>query len=305
MNNKRKSNNNNNKNKKKSKQEFPLLGSWVNTASYEDLCKEFTEAKPFAHVVIDNFLTEEFAHELRKEFPPMDDPRFHRYHNPIEKKYATKTFDGLPAATKLYEMFQSDKFVSVLKKITGIDELEADPHLHGAGLAFHKTGGKLDMHLDYSIHPISKKERRVNLILYLNEDWDPSWGGDLELWDKDFTHCVRRVDSSFNRALIFQTSDLSYHGLPKPLTCPDGMRRCSAGVYYVSEPRENATHRFKAQFFPLPDQPKDPRLMELYKIRVERIITPKDLEEIFPTWEEEGNGYWWIIRLSLSLKFLY
>jgi Rps23 Pro-64 3,4-dihydroxylase Tpa1-like proline 4-hydroxylase len=261
-----------------------MLGLWINELP------EFKNNTPFPNAIIDNFLNEDFANALINEFPPMDDPRFHRYHNPIEKKYATKNFDGLPEATKLYDMFQSDYFLDILRKLTGIYELEADPHLHGAGLAFHKNGGKLDMHLDYSIHPISKMERRINIILYLNKDW--KYGGDLQLWDAEFTHCVKKVEAAFNQAIIFQTSDLSYHGLPTPIKCPDDMRRCSAGVYYVSKPREHATHRYKAQFFPLPDQPKDPRLMKLYDIRVNRTITDDDLNEIFPNWEDEGNGYW-------------
>ena len=31
-----------------------------------------------------------------------------------------------------------------------------------------QRGSRLEMHLDYSIHPVSGKERRVNLIVYMN-----------------------------------------------------------------------------------------------------------------------------------------
>lgn len=267
-----------------------LLGTWKNDLDNLEQC--FLEAKPFPHVVIDGFLDSSFARAIANEFPPADDSRFFCYHNPIEKKYATKTFDGLPESTKLFEMFQSDEFVTLLKKITGIENLEIDPHLHGAGLAFHKRGGKLDMHLDYSIHPITKKERRVNLILYLNKEWNEEWGGALQLWDNLFTKCEKKVECVFNRAALFQTSEMSYHGLPEPLTCPENERRLSAGIYYVSEPRPNAVHRYKAQFFPLPTQPVNDRLKKLYEIRTTRILTKEDLDEIYPDWENDSGKYW-------------
>jgi len=81
------------------------------------------------------------------------------------------------------------------------------------------------MHLDYSIHPITKKERRVNLIVYLNPRWEKDWGGNLELWNSEFTKCEKEVAPEFNTGVLFQTSDISYHGLPRPIRSPDVARR--------------------------------------------------------------------------------
>ena len=136
--------------------------------------------------------------------------------------------------------------VDLFQIITGIPDLENDPYLHGAGLHFHERGGKLDMHLDYSIHPLSKKERRLNLILYLNEYWKESYNGGLELWDKAYTHRCETILPSFNRAVLFQTSDISYHGLPTPIACPTDTGRKSLAIYYVSNSRDNVVHRSKA-----------------------------------------------------------
>jgi hypothetical protein len=148
------------------------------------------------------------------------------------------------------------------------------------------------MHLDYSVHPITGKERRVNLIIYMNREWEPSYGGDIQLWDSAFTSCVKKVRPVFNRAILFQTSDISYHGLPEPITCPEGEGRKSIAIYYVSEPRPEATPRYKAQFRALPSQPESPELIELYRNREQQIITPDILKKVYPDWEAQGGGYW-------------
>ena len=152
------------------------------------------------------------------------------------------------------------------------------------------------MHLDYSIHPLSNKERRLNLILYLNEHWEESYNGGLELWDEAYTHRCETILPSFNRAVLFQTSDISYHGLPTPITCPTDTGRKSLAIYYVSNPRENVVYHTKAQFRPLPHQAVPPALQTLYDIRQNRIITCDDLETIYPSWREDpaGKGYWFL-----------
>lgn len=268
------------------------FGEWKNNT--KELNEKFVSGKPYEHVLIENFFTNEFAEKLFEVFPKTtDDHKWYVYHNPIEKKYALTDFSKLPEFKKLFELLQTEQFVEVVKKITGIDNLEADPHLHGAGLHQHPTGGKLDLHLDYSIHPLSGKERRVNIIIYLTKDWKEEWGGHLQLWNELFTNCDKKVLPSFNTAILFRTSDISYHGLPHPITCPEDQSRKSVAIYYVSDPRPDLKNiRLKAQFRPLPDQPLNEKLIQLYKIRETRIITKDDLNSIYPDWETDGNGYW-------------
>jgi Rps23 Pro-64 3,4-dihydroxylase Tpa1-like proline 4-hydroxylase len=201
-----------------------FFGTWFNDA--DKLNEQFKNADPYPHVVIDGFLSEEQANLLTENFPALDSS-WVKYWNPLEKKYALNKFEQHPVFKRLFDLLQTDEFVAKMKELTGIANLESDPHLHGAGVHYHPTGGKLDMHLDYSVHPISGKERRINIILYLNRDWDESYNGDIQLWDKGFTGPVKRVYPYFNRAVVFQTSDLSWHGLPTPLRCPDGMGRKS------------------------------------------------------------------------------
>jgi hypothetical protein len=128
----------------------------------------------------------------------------------------------------------------------------------------------------------------VNLIVYLNKNWKEEYGGALQLWDETMSTC-QQVMPTFNTAILFRTSDVSYHGLPKPITCPVHMARQSCAIYYVSEPRPNVTQRYKASFVPLPGQPVEERLQKLYDIRKDRLIQPSDL---WPSWRENGYGFW-------------
>ncbi len=116
-----------------------------------------------------------------------------------------------------------------------MDNLIADPSLEGGGLHQSTTGGFLNIHSDYTVHPHNRKwERRANILLYLNDDWKPEYGGDLELWSADMKECVEKVSPVANRVLIFTTDATSYHGHPEPMRCPEGVARRSLALYYFS-----------------------------------------------------------------------
>lgn len=270
-----------------------MFGEWVN--NIPSLTQSFKTAKPFEHVVIENFLEDSIALRLSIAFPtPVRESTltWHHYDNPLEQKYACNDFGNakLHRYKNVFDYWQSEETVSLFRQITGIPNLESDPHLHGAGIHASPTRGKLDMHLDYSIHPQSGKERRLNLIYYLTDDWDDSWGGNLQLRDPSLTH-VKEIPLKWNTAVLFRTCDESYHGFPTPMKCPPGVFRKSLAIYYVTPPRPEATHRLKAKFVPLPGQPVSEGLKKLYEVRPERRITENDM---WDGWREEGvaSGYW-------------
>ena len=265
------------------------LGSWIE--NMEHLKRSFNYAKPYPHVVIDNFFTEEYANTLLNSFPEVTD-KWIRYWNPIEKKFALNKFSDNPTYNDLFNYMQTDEFISYIKGASGISNLEADPHLHGAGVHFHPPGGKLDMHLDYSVHPLLHKERRVNLIIYLNKEWNKSYNGDLQLWDRDFTECTTKIYPVFNRAVLFQTNDISYHGMPQMINCEEGNGRKSIAIYYISDSTNVGQVRYKAHFRPLPDQPVNDKLKKLYELRNTTTLTQDILQNIYPRWDSDGNGYW-------------
>jgi Rps23 Pro-64 3,4-dihydroxylase Tpa1-like proline 4-hydroxylase len=262
------------------------FGNWINNIN--ELKPTFTNADPFEHIVIDNFLSSEYAYKLSDLFPS-DYTNWHKYENPLEVKYAFDDIDVLPDELKHYFYYlSSTSMLSKIKQLTGIDELEYDEYLHGAGLHSHTVNGKLNIHLDYEKHPYSGKERRINIILYLSKEWKPEWNGANELWNNDVTKCVKKTEIKFNRAIIFKTNDISWHGVPDNIMCPKNVFRTSLAYYYVSSlnnSNQNKKYRHKAKYTKRPEDPYNKNLEELYKIRATRRITPEDLEKYFPEWK--------------------
>jgi hypothetical protein len=143
-----------------------------------------------------------------------------------------------PAAARAFgEGLNSSAVLSFLEGLTGIDGLISDPHFEGGG--FHKIsrGGKLGVHADFRIHRKLHLVRRLNLLLYLNRDWDDSYGGALELWDKKMAASVCSIAPISNRCVIFNTEIDSFHGHPDPLNTPAGVHRRSVATYYYTASR--------------------------------------------------------------------
>ena len=275
--------NNNNKNILK------YFGNWIN--NIELLKLEFLNSEPFENIVIDGFLDEEYANKLNDLFPIKYD-NWYKYENPIEVKYAYDNINKLPIELKNYFYYLStNEIINKFRELTDINNLEYDEYLHGAGLHCHPRHGRLNIHLDYEKHPYTGKERRLNVILFLSKDWEDEWNGHNELWNNDVTKCIKKTKPVFNRAIIFKTNDISWHGLPEKITCPQNVYRKSLAYYYVSPLNSNKDekkYRKKAKYVKRPDEPYDENIEELYKIRANRRIEKKDLDKFFPGWSKEN-----------------
>ena len=95
----------------------------------------------------------------------------------------------------------------------------------------------MKVHVDFNKHKKMHLDRRLNLLIYLNKDWQEEYGGHFELWNQEMTGCEKKVLPIFNRCVIFNTSDFSYHGHPNPLDCPEDRTRKSLALYYYSNGR--------------------------------------------------------------------
>ena len=195
----------------------------------------YREAQPFPHIVLDNFLDAGVLARVTSEFAQMDRSGWRRTANAHERKLSTSddtTFG--PVTRRVFATLNSSPFLTFLEGLTGIAGLIADPHLRGGGLHEIERGGLLGVHADFNHYERLNVWRRLNLLVYLNPAWDEAWGGHLELWDRSRQECVTRVAPAFNRAVIFDTSNFSYHGHPQPLNCPEGQSRKSLALYYYT-----------------------------------------------------------------------
>ena len=201
--------------------------------------EDYAQAKPFPHIVIDNFLPDEsILDKILEEYPKAEDIDWQKFENKAEKKLANKheRYMGDNTRFLLYQ-FNSSTFISFLESLTGIDGIIPDPHFEGGGLHQIERGGYLKLHVDFNRNKKLCLDRRLNLLLYLNKDWKEEYGGYLELWDKDVTQCGKKILPIFNRLVIFTTTDFTYHGHPEPLTCPEGWTRKSLALYYYTNGR--------------------------------------------------------------------
>lgn len=211
----------------------------------ESLSKEFQESQPFQHIIIENFFNTEIAENLLEDLENDDHSKWDkRDHDKIQIKWRSdwKDDSDVPEKTlSVIHFLNSGTFLRWLSKVTGIEGIIPDPYLTGGGFNQINRGGTLAVHADGNWHDLMGVHRRLNVILYLNKDWEDEWGGHFELWSKtdsnDPDKCVKKVKPDFNKLIIFRTDDYSFHGHPTPLKCPEDRSRKSLILYYYTNTR--------------------------------------------------------------------
>lgn len=201
------------------------------------VANEYRVARPYPHIVLDDFLPTDVAKAMAAAFPRPDDTRvWNRLPTDDQRgKSSLRHESVLPVPMRrLIHELNSFTMVEFLEELSGIHGLMSDPQLVGGGIHQTRHGGKLSVHIDYSHHPRYQLFRRMNLILYLTPDWQEDYGGHFELWNAQATECIHRVLPKFNRCVLFSTSAISYHGQPEPLTCPESLQRNSVALYYYT-----------------------------------------------------------------------
>jgi hypothetical protein len=193
-----------------------LLGE-ENAVSHREI---FLSAEPFKHVVIENFFAPAFAERLLAEFPAFNPALATNeiYGGVWGKAVNTRINEISPAYAELYALIASRDFLDVIGAMTGIPDLVSDPALYGGGTHENLHGQDLDPHVDFNYDEAQKLHRRLNLIVYLNKDWKTEWGGALEIHSNPRRPAENRIKSwapSFNRAVLFETNEHSWHGFPK------------------------------------------------------------------------------------------
>ena len=213
-----------------------------------ELSRQYQTANPYPHIVLENFLQPEALDECITAFNKLNEAdEWINYTHYNEKKKGLNKLDVLPDAIKgTINELNSPAFLQFLSSLTGIKDLQKDDFLEGGGIHQSTRGGYLNIHADFTVHPHHRNwQRRVNVLVYLNKNWQDEWGGKLELWDKEMKACEVKVAPLFNRCVIFNTDADSYHGHPEAMTCPDGVFRRSIALYYYTvedKPFRRATY---------------------------------------------------------------
>ena len=210
----------------------------INPIDRDALRGRARSATPFPFFCIDGFLEAGAAERVLDAFPSYEDAlgigrTFHAVNERGKVQVTDSTRFAEPVAGLNREL-ASAEFLGLLAHVFDMPGLLADDQLVGGGI--HQTGarGHLDVHVDFNYIADRQLHRRLNILIYFNKHWDPSWGGNIELWDRDVKTCVHSFAPIFNRCVVFETSDISYHGV-SAVKCPEGRSRKSFAAYYYTK----------------------------------------------------------------------
>ncbi|MBT5154774.1 MAG: 2OG-Fe(II) oxygenase [Gammaproteobacteria bacterium] len=212
-----------------------LINSIV-MGSVDELHQQFSEALPFRHLIIDDFLDPQLIQSLAANFPAFDEAKASDESGKPGQKCVHEEVKALGEGyCRLDALVQNEEFLNVINTITGIDGLIYDPLYYGGGTHENRGGQELDPHIDFNYHPVTNHHRRLNLILFLNEEWREDWGGLLELYaepDKE-GHPAKTITPRLNRLVMFVTTEHSWHGFRRINASADSSRKSFALYYYT------------------------------------------------------------------------
>lgn len=224
------------------------------------LKEQFSSARPFKHLSIDNFLIPSVAEGLLAEFPSFDSKKAIDELGNSSGKVTREDVRNLgPTFSSIDDYISSIPFLRHISLITGIPDLEYDPTYFGGGTHDNQHGQELDPHVDFNFNREISLHRRLNLIVYLNKEWNESWGGSIELHSDPRTpesNSIISFSPLFNRCVIFETNEYSWHGFSQIQLPPEykHLSRKSFAIYLYSKerPRHEVAPPHRTFYIPRP-----------------------------------------------------
>ena len=210
----------------------------INPLDRDELRNRVRNATPVPNFCVNNFLDPAFAERVVASYPTFEEAaKIGRSFAALNERGKIQVTDSSKFAEPIAELnraLAAPEFLELLSYVFEIPNLLADDKLDGGGM--HQTGarGHLDVHVDFNYIEDRQLHRRLNILVYLNKDWKPEWGGNIELWDKDVKVCHHSFSPIFNRCVVFQTNEISYHGVTA-VKCPEGRSRKSFAAYYYTK----------------------------------------------------------------------
>ena len=209
----------------------------------DEMRETFLHAEPFRYVFIDELFENGFAETLLAEFPSFDRRLAIAESGAVGGKAVNTTIATIsPGYKELYELISSRPFLEFISRLSGVPDLLPDPAMYGGGTHENLHGQELDPHVDFNLDQTEQLHRRLNLIVYLNKEWRPEWGGGLEIHSnprRPEENRIHTCEPLFNRAVLFETNEYSWHGFPK-IDLPEDKRhlsRKSISIYLYTKER--------------------------------------------------------------------
>jgi len=243
---------------------------YLDADNLKALNQVYINAEPFRYIILDDFFNEDVANQLYEKFPAMDNMMVKRK-SLNENKVEDYHFDRWdPVFAQCREALSSKAWSEKMEIITDIPNMTTTNDNMGSGLHQCGNAGYVDVHLDVNVNTKAKLWRRINLLIYLNKDWQPNYGGDLEIWNKEMTKCHSKVSPILNRAIIFLTDDNSPHGVTA-VTVPEGETRKSMYTYYFTPMEEGVKYR-DSVFIPRPTDSRSKKFKTKSKEKIKSFV---------------------------------
>ena len=208
--------------------------------------------QPYPYGGFDDFLPTEVLDRVLEELQTLPEAET-TFNRPQEKLKTSYVPERLPTYTRnLFYVLNSRPFVQFLENMTGIKGLIPDPYFAGGGVHVVGNGGHLDIHADFNHNAILNLERRLNVLIYLNKDWEKDFGGSFEIWNHEMTEMVESFVPLFNRMVCFNTGSTTWHGNPTPVNHPEGKPRMSLALYYYTATWDGTKRSHTTLFKPRP-----------------------------------------------------
>jgi Rps23 Pro-64 3,4-dihydroxylase Tpa1-like proline 4-hydroxylase len=215
---------------------------YLNNDTIYELNRGYTISDPFKFKIIDHFLHNQTIENIIEESHRITCNHHYNYadigQETVDMKFVYDTNFG-ELTDALFKYLLSDEFIVYLENLTGIKDIIRDNHeYYGAGIHKIANGGFLALHTDFNIynHKIhGLVDRRINLLLYLNEDWKNEYNGHLMLCDGEHKKICYKIAPKSNRCVLFNTCKQSIHGHPEKLNLPPNKLRESIALYYYTK----------------------------------------------------------------------
>ena len=190
----------------------------------DQLAETYQSATPYPHLILDGLFPASTLESMIAELPPLRSDKWLYESNERMSKYHFRSAVDLgDSAFQFISSVHSAGFLRFLTEITGVQALLPDPYLTGSGYNVYPSGGEFNVHADRNMDFYCGLERRLVMLIYLNRDWKESFGGQLELWDKEGTRCEKVIEPIFNRTVMFEIGDKNFHGV-RPIVGRDVFR---------------------------------------------------------------------------------
>ena len=248
------------------------MHEYINLKNLNKSLKGFYSKKPFPYAVIDNFFKTDIAHKLEKEFPDYNDKNLHEYKNYCEVKKTSNSWNLFPPLTyKIFSLLNSSKITDYIANKLRLTKVFPDYGLHGGGWHLMSHKGRLNPHLDYFIHPKASLQRKFNLIVFLSKGWKKNWGGETCFYYQNKNNnkvpgtISTKIYPKFNRAIFFDVSKNSWHGVLQPKK--KVTRNIMAVYYLINPPKKDSSERKKALYAPTEKQKSNKKILNFIKLR--------------------------------------